>query len=81
MGMFRNVIVPGLMLTIASPLWAASGPFFSLRNTDFVVLISFILFAGIQVPLSKERSVKISGTEFRFYQRFCHKFCLDIGRY
>ena len=28
MGMFKNVIAPGLMLTIASPLWAASGPFF-----------------------------------------------------
>ena len=51
MGMFKNVIAPGLMLTIASPLWAASGPFFSLRNTDFVVLISFILFALVLVYL------------------------------
>lgn len=27
--------------------WAASGPFFSLGNTDFVVLIAFLLFLGI----------------------------------
>lgn len=33
-----------LALTAASPAFAASGPFFSLRNTDFVVLIAFILF-------------------------------------
>jgi F-type H+-transporting ATPase subunit b len=37
-----------LMLT-ASPLLAAEGPFFSLGNTDFVVLIAFILFIGILV--------------------------------
>ena len=49
--MFKNVIAPGLLLTIASPLWAASGSFFSLRNTDFVVLISFILFALVLVYL------------------------------
>lgn len=28
----------------ASPAFAASGPFFSLKNTDFVVLLGFILF-------------------------------------
>lgn len=33
-----------LALTAASPAFAASGPFFSLKNTDFVVLIAFILF-------------------------------------
>jgi F-type H+-transporting ATPase subunit b len=31
----------------ASPAMAASGPFFSLRNTNFVVLISFLLFVGV----------------------------------
>lgn len=31
----------------ASPAMAASGPFFSLRNTDFVVLIAFLIFVGI----------------------------------
>lgn len=29
---------------VASPAFAASGPFFSLKNTDFVVLLGFILF-------------------------------------
>lgn len=31
----------------ASPAFAASGPFFSLGNTDFVVLIGFLLFVAI----------------------------------
>lgn len=31
----------------ASPAFAASGPFFSLGNTDFIVLIAFLLFVGI----------------------------------
>ncbi|WP_238366758.1 F0F1 ATP synthase subunit B [Mesobacterium pallidum] len=35
--------------TAASPALAASGPFFSLTNTDFVVLIAFILFLGVLV--------------------------------
>lgn len=32
---------------VATPAFAAKGPFFSLANTDFIVLISFILFLGI----------------------------------
>ena len=51
MGMLKNIIAPGIMLTFASPVLAASGPFFSLRNTDFVVSISFILFALVLVYL------------------------------
>jgi len=38
----------GLIL-IAGPALAAPGGFFSLRNTDFVVTISFLLFIGILV--------------------------------
>ncbi|WP_376874706.1 F0F1 ATP synthase subunit B [Albirhodobacter sp. R86504] len=39
------------LLTVAgaSPALAASGPFFSLRNTDFVVLIAFLIFVGVLV--------------------------------
>lgn len=33
----------------AGPALAASGPFFSLRNTDFVVLVAFLVFLGILV--------------------------------
>ena len=51
MGMLKNIIATGATLTFASPVLAASGPFFSLRNTDFVVLISFILFALVLVYL------------------------------
>ena len=31
----------------ASPAFAATGPFFSLRNTNFIVLIAFLVFVGI----------------------------------
>ena len=36
-------------LALAGPAWAASGPFFSLNNTNFVVAISFVLFIGVLV--------------------------------
>lgn len=32
---------------VASPALAATGPFFSLLNTDFIVLISFLAFVGV----------------------------------
>ena len=40
-----------IALTAASPAFAAKGPFFSLANTNFVVLISFLLFIGVLVYL------------------------------
>jgi F-type H+-transporting ATPase subunit b len=36
-------------LGAASPAWAAEGAFFSLANTDFVVLIAFLIFIGVLV--------------------------------
>ncbi|MEO9514643.1 MAG: F0F1 ATP synthase subunit B [Paracoccaceae bacterium] len=37
-------------LTIgAQPVFAASGPFFSLANTDFIVVVSFIVFIGVLI--------------------------------
>jgi F-type H+-transporting ATPase subunit b len=38
-----------LLALSASPAFAASGPFFSLRNSDFVVSISFLVFIGILI--------------------------------
>ncbi|MDZ7905228.1 MAG: F0F1 ATP synthase subunit B [Cypionkella sp.] len=39
-----------LALTVAaSPAFAATGPFFSLRNTNFVVLLAFLVFVGILI--------------------------------
>lgn len=32
---------------VASPALAATGPFFSLKNTDFVVLLAFLLFIAV----------------------------------
>lgn len=38
-----------LLALLASPAMAASGPFFSLQNTNFVVLIAFLCFIGILI--------------------------------
>ncbi|MCV2872336.1 F0F1 ATP synthase subunit B [Defluviimonas sp. WL0050] len=38
-----------LLALTATPAMAASGPFFSLRNTDFVVTVSFLLFVGVLI--------------------------------
>lgn len=42
----QKLILPLLMLS-ATPAFAAGGPFFSLRNTNFVVLLAFLVFVGI----------------------------------
>ena len=36
-----------IALSVASPAFAASGPFVSLKNTNFIVLLAFILFIGV----------------------------------
>lgn len=38
-----------LFALLASPAMAAEGPFFSLRNSEFVVLVAFIAFIGLLV--------------------------------
>jgi F-type H+-transporting ATPase subunit b len=38
-----------LLTLLASPAMAATGPFFSLQNTNFVVLIAFLCFIGILI--------------------------------
>ncbi|WP_424985018.1 F0F1 ATP synthase subunit B [Microbulbifer sp. S227A] len=43
----RNIIALVLTFGAASPALAASGPFFSLENTNFVVLLAFLLFIGV----------------------------------
>ncbi|MBE1285874.1 MAG: F0F1 ATP synthase subunit B [Rhodobacteraceae bacterium] len=45
----RNLFALILTVGAASPAFAASGPFFSLGNTDFVVILAFLLFIGILV--------------------------------
>ncbi len=44
----NRLIAPGLLL-VAMPAHAASGPFFSLANTDFIVLLSFLIFVGVLI--------------------------------
>ncbi|RJE86501.1 F0F1 ATP synthase subunit B [Paracoccus onubensis] len=45
----KRISAIAISLLAASPAVAASGPFFSLRNTDFIVLIAFLVFIGILV--------------------------------
>ncbi len=40
-----------LFVLAASPAFAASGPFFSLSNTNFIVAIAFLLFVGVLIYL------------------------------
>lgn len=43
-----NTLTSSLVLGLmAGPAFAATGPFFSLKNTDFIVLVAFILFIGV----------------------------------
>jgi F-type H+-transporting ATPase subunit b len=47
---FQRLIAPALVaIASASPAFAAEGPFVSLKNTDFVVLIAFLVFIGVLV--------------------------------
>ena len=43
-----SVLALGL---VATPAFAASGPFFSMNNTNFVVLIAFVLFVAVLLYL------------------------------
>ncbi|MGR3583333.1 MAG: F0F1 ATP synthase subunit B, partial [Pseudooceanicola nanhaiensis] len=46
--MKRIALVPAAVLA-ATPAAAATGPFFSLGNTNFIVLLAFILFLAVLV--------------------------------
>lgn len=43
----RLTLTAAMTALLATPAFAASGPFFSLANTDFVVLLAFILFIAV----------------------------------
>lgn len=45
----RKLMTSAALTVMASPAFAASGPFFSLKNTDFVVLLGFLLFLAVLV--------------------------------
>lgn len=77
--------------TLASPALAAKGPFFSLANTDFVVMISFVIFIGVivyfKVPamitgMLDKRSEEISSEidEARKLQEDAKKLLADFER-
>lgn len=43
------LLAPAALVLSSGQALAAEGPFFSLRNTDFVVFVSFLVFIGIVV--------------------------------
>ncbi len=45
----RKLLITPFAALVATPAFAASGPFFSLGNTDFIVLLGFLLFLGVLV--------------------------------
>ncbi|MDU8912926.1 F0F1 ATP synthase subunit B [Aestuariicoccus sp. MJ-SS9] len=45
----RIILTATALTALAGPALAASGPFFSLGNTDFVVLLGFLLFLAVLV--------------------------------
>ena len=47
--MRKLTLIAALAATSAGPAFAASGPFLSLHNTDFIVLLAFILFIAVLV--------------------------------
>jgi len=49
--MMNRIFAIGVAMSVASPAFAAKGPFFSLYNSTFAVLIAFILFISLLVYL------------------------------
>ena len=47
----RGTLTFVLTLAMTSPAFAASGPFVSLKNTNFVVLLAFLLFIAVLIYL------------------------------
>lgn len=45
--MMKKLSLITLATLLANPAFAADGPFVSLRNTNFIVLLAFIVFVGI----------------------------------
>lgn len=53
-----KLVLATLVLSLAAaPAMAATGPFFSLGNTDFVVLLAFLLFVGVLLYFRVPREV------------------------
>lgn len=64
-----RVILTALFAVTAGPALAASGPFISLGNTDFVVLVAFLVFIGIllyyKVPAMVGKMLDARATSIR----------------
>ncbi len=52
-----NRLVTALFLLAATPAFAAEGPFFTLKNAEFVVTVAFIAFIGLVIYLGVPKLV------------------------
>ena len=50
-GTLTAALTSAVTLALTSPAFAASGPFVSLKNTNFIVLLAFLLFIAVLVYL------------------------------
>ena len=53
----KKLLTSASMILVAAPAFAAGGPFFSLRNTDFVVGVAFIAFIGLLVYMGIPKKI------------------------
>ena len=53
----KKLLTSASMILLAAPAFAAGGPFFSLRNTDFVVGVAFIAFIGLLVYMGIPKKI------------------------
>lgn len=50
-------LVAAVAALAATPAFAASGPFFSLHNTDFIVTLAFLVFVGVLLYFRLPRAI------------------------
>ena len=53
----KKLLTSVSMILVAAPAFAAGGPFFSLRTTDFVVGVAFIAFIGLLVYMGIPKKI------------------------
>jgi F-type H+-transporting ATPase subunit b len=53
----KKLLTSASMILVAAPAFAAGGPFFSLRNTDFVVGVAFTAFIGLLVYMGIPKKI------------------------
>lgn len=53
----KKLLTSAALILLAAPAFAAEGPFFSLRNSEFVVGVAFLLFIGALIYLGVPKRI------------------------